>query len=418
MKKLVVLGAQWGDEGKGKVVDLLSPEFELVVRYQGGSNAGHTVVFNQKPVVLHLLPTGILHKNVKALIAQGAVIDLELLLEEIKKLEEIGIEIKDRLFLSERAHIVLNYHRVIERLLESKDKIGTTLRGIGPSYMFKFARRGIRLCDIKDHNRLYSTIEENVELAKELCRDLDLCELNPQEIYEKTVNYFEKIKDMVVDAGKMLLSCQSVLFEGAQGSLLDVDMGTYPFVTSSNSSALGLSNGTGLSPKYFCDAKFWGVFKAYATRVGAGPFPTELNSQEGEILRKIGNEFGSTTGRPRRCGWIDLVALKHAIEVNGIDALVMTKLDVLDSFERVKACVAYKLDGKITQSFPADITSLKSVEPIFEELPGWQVSTKGARSIEELPDRALEFISFIEEQLNTPIVMLSTGPSREEYILL
>ncbi|MCS7083472.1 MAG: adenylosuccinate synthase [Aquificaceae bacterium] len=419
MKKLVVLGAQWGDEGKGKVVDLLSPEFDMVVRYQGGSNAGHTVIYNQKRLVLHLLPTGVLHKDVKAVISQGVVIDLQLLLEEIKKLEEIGINLTDRLFLSDRAHIVLSYHKALEKILENKDKIGTTLRGIGPTYMFKFARRGIRLCDIKDENRLYSLIEENVNFVKELCREeLSDCELSAQEVYEKTLELYQTVKDWVVDVSKVLISSQSVLFEGAQGSLLDIDSGTYPFVTSSNSSALGLTSGTGLPPKYFCDAKFWGVFKAYLTRVGAGPFPTELNSQEGELLRKIGDEFGSTTGRPRRCGWIDLVALKHVIETNGIDALVMTKLDVLDTFERLKVCVAYRLDGKIIEHFPPDIMTLQRVEPVFEELPGWQTSTRGTRSINDMPDKALEFISFIEEQVNTPIVMLSTGPSREEYILL
>lgn len=421
MKKLVVLGAQWGDEGKGKIVDLLSAEFDAVVRYQGGSNAGHTVVVNGQKFVLHLLPTGILHEHTVGVVAQGMVVDLELLVKEIEELEAKGIKVYDRLYISDRAHIVAPYHKVLDSLFEKKGKIGTTLRGIGPSYMFKYGRKGIRLCDFEDKDRVYKLIKDNIEFVKDLCEKV-YCENHPLDagsIFESLMESYKKVKDRIMDTTLFLLSYRGrVLFEGAQGTLLDVDMGTYPYVTSSNASALGLSNGTGLPPKYFSDAVFYGVSKAYATRVGEGPFPTELKDATGELLREKGGEYGATTGRPRRCGWLDLVALRHAVRVNGLDGIILTKLDVLDYLEEVKVCTAYEIDGLKTQDFPASVSRLERAKPVYQSLRGWNKSTKGATSLEELTPQAVNYIRFIEEYTGVPVVMLSTGPEREEYFWL
>jgi len=421
MEKLVILGAQWGDEGKGKIVDLLSEHFEVTVRYQGGSNAGHTVVINEEKFILHLLPTGILHEHVIGVIAQGMVVDLEVLEQEIKSLEEKGIHIKERLVISDRVHLVMPYHKLLDSLFERKKGIGTTLRGIGPAYMFKYGRKGIRISDLYDEKRFYGLLEENLDFVKSVCEKVfcEKFELDLNSIYERQLSIFEKIKSNVKDVFRFFTEeNRSILFEGAQGTLLDIDMGTYPFVTSSNSSTLGLSNGTGLSPKYFSDAYFLGVAKAYVTRVGDGPFPTELKGKEGEKLRELGGEYGSTTGRPRRCGWLDLVALKYAVEVNGLSGLVLTKLDVLDVFEEVKVCVAYELDGKVIDYFPASYSQLSRVKPVYETLKGWNKSTKGVKDINELPKEAIDYIRFIEDYIGVPVVMLSTGPKREEYIWL
>jgi len=421
MEKLVILGAQWGDEGKGKIVDLLSEHFEVTVRYQGGSNAGHTVVINEEKFILHLLPTGILHEHVIGVIAQGMVVDLEVLEQEIKSLEEKGIHIKERLVISDRVHLVMPYHKLLDSLFERKKGIGTTLRGIGPAYMFKYGRKGIRISDLYDEKRFYGLLEENLDFVKSVCEKVfcEKFELDLNSIYERQLSIFEKIKSNVKDVFRFFTEeNKSILFEGAQGTLLDIDMGTYPFVTSSNSSTLGLSNGTGLSPKYFSDAYFLGVAKAYVTRVGDGPFPTELKGKEGEKLRELGGEYGSTTGRPRRCGWLDLVALKYAVEVNGLSGLVLTKLDILDVFEEVKVCVAYELDGKVIDYFPASYSQLSRVKPVYETLKGWNKSTKGVKDINELPKEAIDYIRFIEDYIGVPVVMLSTGPKREEYIWL
>ena len=420
-RKLVILGAQWGDEGKGKIVDLLSGSFDITVRYQGGSNAGHTVIANGEKFILHLLPTGILHSHSVAVISQGVVVDLEVLDKELEGLKERGIDYEGRLLISDRAHLVLPYHKVLDRLFEKKGGIGTTLRGIGPAYMFKFRRKGIRFADLEDEKNLYSLIEENVEFVKALCEKV-FCEehnLNADSIFEGTLRVYEKYRSMVTDVSEYLRSSdKSILFEGAQGTMLDIDMGTYPYVTSSNSSALGLSNGTGLSPKFFSDAYFLGVAKAYTTRVGGGPFPTELENEEGKRLRDLGGEYGSTTGRPRRCGWIDLVALKYAVKTNHIDGLIITKLDVLDSFENIKLCVAYECDGKKRDSFPASLSTLSRCKPVYETLKGWLSNTKGIKSPKDLPSNAFEYIRFIEEYTGVPVIMLSTGPKREEFVWL
>ncbi len=420
-KDLVILGDQWGDEGKGKVVDLLSADFDMVVRYQGGSNAGHTVMVGGEKFVLHLLPTGILHEQAIGVVAQGMVVDLELLVKEIEELEKKGLKVWDRIYISDRAHIVLPYHKVLDSLFEKKGKIGTTLRGIGPSYMFKYGRKGIRVCDLEDPDRTYQLIKENIEFVSDLCEKV-YCEnhrLDAQEIFEKTMEYYKRGKERVIDTTRLILDFRGrVLFEGAQGTMLDIDMGTYPYVTSSNASALGLSNGTGLPPKYFSEANFWAVSKAYTTRVGEGPFPTELKDATGELLRERGGEYGATTGRPRRCGWLDLVALRHAVEVNGLDGIIITKLDVLDAFEEIKVCVAYEVDGKRIDHFPASLSLLQRVKPVYKTFKGWLKDTRGARSLSTMPSEALEYIDFIQEYLKVPVVMLSTGPEREEYFWL
>ncbi len=420
-KDLVILGAQWGDEGKGKVVDLLSADFDMVVRYQGGSNAGHTVMVGGKKFVLHLLPTGILHEKAIGVVAQGMVVDLELLVKEIEDLEKRGLKAWDRVYISDRAHLVLPYHKVLDSLFEKKGKIGTTLRGIGPSYMFKYGRKGIRVCDLEDPDRTYQLIKENIEFVSDLCEKV-YCEnhrLDAEEVFEKAIENYKKVKDRVVDTTRLILNFEGrVLFEGAQGTMLDIDMGTYPYVTSSNASALGLSNGTGLPPKYFSEANFWAVSKAYTTRVGEGPFPTELKDTTGELLRERGGEYGATTGRPRRCGWLDLVGLKHAVDVNGLDGIIITKLDVLDVFEEIKVCVAYEVDGKRIDHFPASLSLLQRVKPVYKTFRGWLKDTRGAKSISTMPAQALEYIDFIQEYLKVPVVMLSTGPEREEYFWL
>ena len=420
-RKLVILGAQWGDEGKGKIVDLLSENYDVTVRYQGGSNAGHTVIANGEKFILHLLPTGILHNHVVGVIAQGMVVDLDVLDGELEGLREKGIGYEGRLLVSDRAHLVMPYHKLLDRLFEKKSGIGTTLRGIGPAYMFKFGRKGIRLADLDDERRLYSLIEENVAFVKDICEKV-FCEnhdLDAGRIFEETLEKYTKYRGLVRDVSQYLLRTdKTLLFEGAQGTMLDVDMGTYPYVTSSNSSALGLSNGTGLSPKFFSDAYFVGVAKAYTTRVGGGPFPTELEGEEGKRLRDLGGEYGSTTGRPRRCGWLDLVALKYAVELNHFDGIILTKLDVLDTFDEIKVCVAYDYEGERLEHFPASLKVLESSRPVYETLRGWKRSTKGAKELKELPQGAKDYIRFIEEFTGVPVIMLSTGPRREEFVWL
>ncbi len=421
VRKLVILGAQWGDEGKGKIVDLLSENFEITVRYQGGSNAGHTVLVNNSKFILHILPTGILHSHVTGVIAQGMVVDLDVLDSELTDLEKKGILYRNRLYISDRVHLVMPYHKLLDRLFEKKKGIGTTLRGIGPAYMFKFGRKGIRMVDLEDEKRFHSLVEENVAFVKDICEKV-FCEshdLDVEKIFENTLVKYYKYKDMVCDVSRFLLEAEkSMLFEGAQGTMLDVDMGTYPYVTSSNSSALGLSNGTGLPPKFFADAYMIGVAKAYTTRVGGGPFPTELTGEEGEKLRIAGGEYGSTTGRPRRCGWLDLVALKYAVRVNSLDGLILTKLDVLDSFEEIKVCVAYEYEGSKIDYFPSSAETLKRIEPVYETLKGWLKNTKGIKTPKDLPAEAENYIRFIEEFTGVPVIMLSTGPRREEFLWL
>ncbi|WP_297456358.1 adenylosuccinate synthase [Persephonella sp.] len=425
---LVILGSQWGDEGKGKIVDLLTPDYDYVVRYQGGSNAGHTVIVGDKKYALHLIPSGILREGKKNLITNGVVVALEELIAEMDKVKDVvGDDFKGRLFISDRAHIVFPYHKILDGLSEKKkgkDKVGTTLKGIGPAYMAKYARTGIRMVDLFDppyfKNRLESALNEAKEIAEKIYGET--FDLTVDEVYSDTMRMFEKVHELVADTSLMLHNALSkgerVLFEGAQGTMLDIDMGTYPYVTSSNASALGLCNGTGVSPKLIGQAKVYGVSKAYVTRVGAGPFPTELNDGIGQKLRDEGNEYGTTTGRPRRCGWLDLVALRFAARINGMDGLIITKLDVLDHFDEIKVAVAYEYEGQIIKDFPASLKILENCKPVYKTLKGWDKSTFRLKDKSQLPAEVWDFINTIEEETGVPVVMLSTGPERSEYIWL
>ena len=424
-KSLVILGSQWGDEGKGKIVDLLAPEYDYVVRYQGGSNAGHTVIVGDRKYALHLIPSGILHEGKKNLITNGVVISLEELLDEMETVRDVVGNFEGKLFISDRAHIVFPHHKLLDSLSEKakgKDKVGTTLKGIGPAYMSKYARTGIRVADLFDPPYFKARLENAMNEAKNIAEKIygETFNLDIDEVYEDTLRMFEKIAPLVADTSLMLHNAmkngEKVLFEGAQGTMLDIDMGTYPYVTSSNASALGLCNGTGVSPKLIGQAKVFGVSKAYVTRVGAGPFPTELNDGTGQKLRDEGHEYGTTTGRPRRTGWLDLVALRFAARINGMDGLIITKLDVLDHFDEIKVAVAYEYEGREIRDFPAQLKVLEKCKPVYKTLKGWDKSTKGLKDINELPDEAWEFIKTVEEETETPVVMLSTGPERSEYV--
>ncbi len=426
-KSLVILGSQWGDEGKGKIVDLLTPDYDYVVRYQGGSNAGHTVIVGDKKYALHLIPSGILREGKKNIISNGVVIALEELIAEMEKVKEVCRNFEGRLFISDRAHIVFPYHKILDGLSEKKkgkDKVGTTLKGIGPAYMAKYARTGIRIADLFDPPYFKARLESAMNEAKEIAEKIygESFDLSVDSVYDETLRLFDRIAGLVADTSLMLDTAlkkgERVLFEGAQGTMLDIDMGTYPYVTSSNASALGLCNGTGVSPKLIGQAEVYGVSKAYVTRVGAGPFPTELNDGIGQKLRDEGHEYGTTTGRPRRCGWLDLVALRFAARVNGMDGLIITKLDVLDHFDEIKVAVAYEYEGETIRDFPASLKILEKCRPVYKTLKGWDKNTFGLKDKSQLPEEAWEFIKTVEEETGVPVVMLSTGPERSEYIWL
>ncbi len=423
MPNIVVVGAQWGDEGKGRIVDLLAENVDIVVRYQGGNNAGHTIVIGDKTVVLHHLPSGILREEKLSVIGNGVVIDPLVLIQEIDYLESLGYKVtSSNLRISDRSHVIMPYHKEIDMAREGnlgKDKIGTTGRGIGPVYEDKFARRGIKVSDILDEEILeerISTVLEERNLY--LTRILGVSPVDKNKIMEEYVGYGKRIKPFVCDTSLLLNECikegKSVLFEGAQGTLLDIDFGTYPYVTSSNATSCGVSVGTGIPPTSIDGVV--GVVKSYTTRVGEGPFPTELKGSLAERLRELGGEYGATTGRSRRCGWLDLVALKYSVRVNGICYLFLTKLDVLSGFERIKLCVAYKYKGKIIDGFPSNLKVLRNCEPVYEELGGWETAIGKIRDFEQLPDNAKRYIKRIEEYVGVPISMVSVGPSREEII--
>ncbi|MCD6453819.1 MAG: adenylosuccinate synthase [Candidatus Aminicenantes bacterium] len=416
MMNLVVIGAQWGDEGKGKVIDILSGKFHLVVRYQGGENAGHTVISSGRKVVLHTIPSGIL-KGIPSLIGNGVVIHPPTLIDEIASLESIGINVKDNLKISRSAHLVLPIHREAERISEEMrggKKIGTTRKGIGPAYEDKYGRRGIRVGDLEREDVLKEKIEV---LLEEKYRGFPV---RKEELFEWLLKYREPVLSLVVDSvsyiNSMVKEGKNILFEGAQGTLLDIDFGTYPYVTSSNSSAAGVSNGAGISPR-FIDG-ILGIAKLYSTRVGAGPFPTELKGNVGKFIREKGGEFGATTGRPRRCGWLDLFALKYSVTLNGFTGVALMKLDVLDNLDEIKVAVAYRYRGKNMGSFIPDPYILEEVEPVYRTFKGWQTNTRGTRSFDELPQRAKDYIKFIKDYLETEIWLVSTGPSSEETIIL
>nr|BCX00259.1 MAG: adenylosuccinate synthetase [Bacteroidota bacterium] len=423
MSATVLIGAQWGDEGKGKIVDLLSPQFDVVARYQGGANAGHTVCFGGRTVVLHQIPSGIFHPHVRCVIGNGVVIDPVALLEEIRMLESLGVRTVGRLFISHMAHLIMPYHKLLDEVGEEArgaERVGTTGRGIGPAYVDKFARVGIRVVDLLDRQVLCRKLRANLEAKNELLRRLYSREpLDVEAIIEQYVAFDQMIDPYVTNTVELLNDAleqgQRLLLEGAQGALLDVDFGTYPFVTASHPTAGGACTGLGIPPTAIRGVI--GVAKAYTTRVGNGPFPTELSGEEAEQLRLRGKEYGATTGRPRRTGWLDLVSLRHAVRINGIQELALTKLDVLDSLEEIPVCVAYRIGEKITTVFPTDVQTLERVEPVYEVLPGWKQSTAGVTDYGALPERARAYVAFVSDWLRVPVRWISTGPAREQTIL-
>jgi len=421
-KNLAIVGLQWGDEGKGKIVDILAARFDCVARYQGGHNAGHTVSIGELRHVLHIVPSGIFHAGVACVVGGGVVLDPLAFLEEIQSIEAVGASVNGRLFVSNRCHLILPYHRVLEAAVEKHlgdRKIGTTSRGIGPAYEDKVGRRGLRVCDLMDPSTLSAKIKAQVELKNRALQSLSYPEtIDPAPICADYEKYGEKLRPFVVDAAsllnRMIREGKSILFEGAQATLLDIDHGTFPFVTSSSASAGGASIGLGISPKHIHAVV--GILKAYATRVGTGPFPTEATGSDEELIRKRGNEFGSTTGRPRRCGWFDGPAARYSTMINGLDSVVVTKVDVLDTMAEIPFCVEYGYKGSAMQEFPADIDVLAQVEPVYKTLPGWQTSTAGIRDWDKLPAKAKDYLKFLSDYLNVPLGMVSTGPGRDETI--
>ena len=416
---IVVLGAQWGDEGKGKIVDLMTPHFSIVARYQGGHNAGHTVYVRGKKFVLHLIPSGILHDGVTCIIGNGVVVDPHALFAEIEELARLGIEVGDRLLISEKAHLILPYHRELDVLSEARRgerKIGTTSRGIGPAYEDKIGRRGIRVCDLLDTRALADEVRENVSARNQIIKDSTL---DWNEVYRDLLAYGARMRRWTADASLYLATAmregRRVLFEGAQATMLDIDHGTYPYVTSSNASIGGVCTGLGVAPRAI--GGVLGVAKAYTTRVGEGPLPTELFGEMAERLRESGQEYGASTGRPRRCGWFDAVVVRYAARINGLDALALTKLDVLDGLDEVQICTGYRIGGKTVTEFPADLSSAGQYEAIYETLPGWKEPTRGARDYDELPVEAQKYVKRLEEVSGVHAAIVSTGSDRDETIV-
>jgi len=422
MATLVVVGTQWGDEGKGKIVHLLSEKADYIIRYQGGNNAGHTVVFNGQEFILHLVPAGILEPGKKCIIGSGVVVDPQALVEEIRFLEGKGIRIKGRLFVSDACHIILPYHRWLDHLREVEEgerKIGTTRKGIGPAYADKVARVGIRMADFLSLRIFEELLERNLRekapLLKKVC---SLSELR-REILEKRKKQLPIIEGLVLDSAIMINRIVSqgknVILESAQGTLLDVDYGSYPYVTSSNPVAGGACVGIGIGPTQI--DRVLGVVKAYTTRVGEGPFPTELTNRIGELLQERGKEFGATTGRPRRCGWFDAAIVRHAVRVNGLESLALTKLDVLDGLNPLRICVAYRYRGELIKEFPSSREMFKDCKPVYIEMEGWKEKTKGIQKFDALPMNAKKYLRKIEELVKAKISIVSMGRSREETII-
>ncbi len=423
MANVIVIGAQWGDEGKGKITDLLSENAHVVVRYQGGVNAGHTVVVGSQTFKLHLIPSGILYPETQCLIASGTVIDPNVLLQEIDQLHELEISTQN-LFIAETAHITLPYHRLIDLAEEERRgryRLGTTGRGIGPTYADKAERMGIRLVDLMHPQDLRERLEWAVPYKNVLLEKIyNLPPLDPAEVIEQYLNYAERLKPYVADVALMLTEAiearKNILFEGAQGTLLDLDFGTYPYVTSSHPVAGGACVGAGVGPTSI--DRVIGVAKAYTTRVGEGPFPTELNNEIGEFLSEQGAEFGTTTGRRRRCGWFDAVIGRYAVRVNGIDCLAITKLDVLDQLDEIKVCVAYSCKGQELKHFPSNARTFAECQPIYNTLPGWKTSTQHCRTIEDLPPAAYDYLKFLAELMQVPIAIVSLGAKRTQTIIV
>jgi adenylosuccinate synthase len=424
MSTVVIVGAQWGDEGKGKIVDVLTERAEVVARYQGGNNAGHTVVINNEKYILHLIPSGILHKGKKCIIGNGVVIAPLALIREMDGLREKGIDIDNNLLISKNAHIIMPYHMAIEREHEKNKgskKIGTTGKGIGPAYADKIARHGIRVIDLLTPAVFKEKLYANLLTINFLLENMyKAAPLKAEEIYNEYMGYAERLAPYAADTdiivNNAIDSGQNVLFEGAQGTLLDIDHGTYPFVTSSNAIAGGACTGIGVGPAKI--NKVLGIVKAYTTRVGEGPFPTEIKDKLGESIREKGGEYGATTGRPRRCGWLDMVVLKHARRINGLTGIAITKLDILDGLEKLKICVGYKYNGRLYEEFPKEAEILENCEPVYEEVKGWEEITIGVKGLDKLPANAKAYIKKIEEMLNVEVQIISTGQKRDEIIVL
>jgi len=422
-KTAVIVGAQWGDEGKGKIVDVLSENFSVVARYAGGHNAGHTVIINKKKFVLQLVPCGVLRPGCRSVIGNGVVLDPLAFLKEAGALREVGVKIDGNLFVSNRAHVILPYHRMIELAAENapgRVKIGTTSRGIGPAYEDKMGRRGLRVADLLDLQLLKKHIENAVREKNMIAHALFNSEpLDADKMYSEYAQAAEKIAPFVCDTAvllnKALANGESILFEGAQGTMLDIDHGTYPFVTSSSATSGGAVIGTGVAPNAINSVI--GITKAYCTRVGEGPFPTEEKGAAGEDIRKRGNEYGAVTGRPRRTGWLDLPLLRYSGMINGTSWLVVTKLDVLDKLSEIPVCVGFKIDGKTTAEAPAKASDWEKIECIYEKMPGWQTSTEGITEYEKLPPPARNYLAFVEKEAGAKIGMISTGPDRDHTIL-
>ncbi len=423
-KTAVVLGAQWGDEGKGKIVDVLSERFSAVARYAGGHNAGHTVIIGEHKFVLQLIPCGVLRPGCKGVIGNGVVLDPIAFLSEVGRIRELGVNVDGNLFVSNRAQVILPYHRMIELAAESapgRKKIGTTSRGIGPAYEDKMARSGLRVVDLLHPALLKTHIEAACAEKNAIAHALFGTDpLDPEKMYEEYAAAAEKVRPFVTDTSRMLNGILadggSVMFEGAQGTMLDIDHGTYPFVTSSSATAGGASTGTGVGPTNI--GTVISVTKAYVTRVGGGPFPTEIHDAAGDLLRKRGNEYGAVTGRPRRCGWLDIPMLRYSNQVNGAEWLVITKLDVLDELEEIPICIGYEIDGKMTDEIPADVHGLEAIKPRYTTLKGWRQSTEGITDFDKLPRAAQDYLRFQERESGAKIGMVSTGPDRGQTMVL
>jgi adenylosuccinate synthase len=423
MSNIVVLGAQWGDEGKGKVVDVLTPYVDVVVRYQGGNNAGHTVVVGREKFVLQSIPSGILHPGRRCLIGCGVVVDPASLIQEMESLVQRGIVLDGNLFISKNAHLILPYHPALDRASEAKlgnRRIGTTGKGVGPAYVDKAGRVGIRMADLLDERLFREKLEYNVTQKNRLLRDIyDAPTFSVEEILIPYLRFAGWLAPYITDTALLLArwidAGYSVLFEGAQGTMLDVDHGTYPYITSSSTTAGGASTGTGVPPTKI-DGVF-GVSKAYTTRVGGGPFPTELHGEAADLIRVRGNEYGAVTGRPRRCGWFDAVVGRYAVRINGCEALALTKLDVLDQCDVIKVCTGYRYEGDLLTEFPVEERIWAAAEPVYEELSGWQTSTAGARTLGDLPAKARQYLDRVSELVGVPFGLISTGAVRDDTIL-
>lgn len=421
MSAFIVIGAQWGDEGKGKMTDYLAEDADVVVRFQGGNNAGHTVVVGDKEYKLRLIPSGILYDDKTNVIGNGVVVDPKALFEEIEYLEGVGVKITpEKLIISDRAHLIMPYHKVLDKLKEKargKNDIGTTGRGIGPCYTDKFERCGIRVCDLMHEDVFREKLEQNIEAKNAyITKVLGGEPLNYEEILKEYLELAKKLRPFVADTSVKVYDAikadKTVLFEGAQGMLLDIDYGTYPYVTSSNTTAGGVAAGSGIGPRMITNAV--GIAKAYTTRVGKGPFPTELDNEIGEWIREKGHEYGVNTGRSRRCGWLDLVILKTSVRVSGLTSLAVTKIDTLAGLDKIKVCVGYKFNGEIIDYFPASLEDLALCEPVYEEFDGWDDSVAEARSYDELPENAKKYIERIEEFTDTRVSIVSVGPKRDQ----